>query len=72
MHAEQFTYTPYPQLDGDKETNESVYSNYPHPRPVAIEDLSSENKETLQSVSPVPEEGMWEGDCLLYVPHPTQ
>jgi hypothetical protein len=52
MHAEQFAYTPYPQLDGEKETNESVYRTYPHPPQVAIDDLSSENKEILQSVSP--------------------
>jgi hypothetical protein len=50
-HAEQFAYMPYPQLDGEKETNESVYRGYPHPPPVAIEDLSSENKEILHSVS---------------------
>jgi len=50
MHAEQFTYTPYPQLDGEKETNESVYQTYPHPPPVAIDDLSSENKQILQSI----------------------
>ena len=72
MHAEQFAYTPYPQLDGEKETNESVYHSYPHPPPVAIEELSSENKEILQSVSPTAEEGMWEGNCLLHISHPFQ
>ena len=65
MHAEQFAYMPYPQLDGEKETNEGVYRSYPHPPPVAIEDLSSENKEILHSVSPIPEERM-EG---LFPPH---
>jgi hypothetical protein len=67
MHAEQFAYTPYPQLDGGKETDESVYRSYPHPPPVAIEDLSSENKDVLHSVSPIPEEGMWEE--RLFPPH---
>jgi len=64
MHAEQFAYMPYPQLDGEKETNEGVYRSYPHPPPVAIEDLSSENKEILHSVSPIPEEGMWGGGAV--------
>jgi hypothetical protein len=67
IHAEQFAYTPYPQLDGEKEANEGVYRSYPHPPPVAIEDLSSENKEILHSVSPMLEEGMWEDG--LFPPH---
>jgi len=50
MHAEQFAYTPYPQMDGEKEHNESVYRSYPHPPPMAIDDLSSEDKEILQSI----------------------
>jgi hypothetical protein len=53
MHAEQLACTPYPQLDGEEEssTNESVYRNYPHPRPVTIEQLSAEDREILNSVS---------------------
>jgi len=69
MHAEQFDYAPYPQLDGEKENNEGVCRNYPHPAPVAIEDLSSEDKEILQSVSPVPEEGMQEEAVTVSSPH---
>lgn len=53
MHAGQVAYTPYPQLDGENEheTTEIVCRNYPHPPQVAIEDLSSEHKEILESVS---------------------
>lgn len=54
MHAGQVTsYTPYRQLDGENEheITEIVCRNYPHPQPVAIDDLSSEHKEILESVS---------------------
>ena len=73
MHAEQFARTPYPQMDGEKEHNERVYRTYPHPPPVAIEDLSSEDKEILQSVSIVSEEGgdAARGNCC-YPPHLTR
>lgn len=51
MHAEQpSTYTSYPQLDGEESTTESLYHNYPHPRPVAVEDLSFEDREILESI----------------------
>jgi len=51
MHAEQLAYMRYPQLDGEASfTNESVYRNYPHPRPVAIEDLSVKDREILNSI----------------------
>jgi len=65
MHAEQLAYTPYPQMDGEKERNESVYRNYPHPPPMAIDDLSSQDKEILQSVSIVSEEGGGEGGTAI-------
>jgi hypothetical protein len=68
MHAEQFTHTPYPQLDGEKEHNESVYRNYPHPPPMAIDDLSSEDKAILQSVSIVSEEGGGMGENCCHPP----
>lgn len=52
MHTEQSTtYTSYPQLDGEDSTTESSCHNYPQPRPVAIEDLSFEDREILESVS---------------------
>jgi len=53
MPAGQVSYTPYRQLDGENEheITEIVCRNYPHPQPVAIEDLSSEHKEVLESVS---------------------
>jgi hypothetical protein len=53
MHAGQVSYTPYQQLDGEteREMTEIVCRNYPHPQPVAIDDLSSEHKEILESVS---------------------
>jgi len=52
MHAGQVSYTPYQQLDGENEheITEIVCRNYPHPPPVAIEDLSSEHKEILESI----------------------
>lgn len=52
MHAGQVSYTPYRQLDGENEheITEIVCRNYPHPQPVAIEDLSSEHKEILESI----------------------
>jgi hypothetical protein len=53
MPAGQVSYTPYRQLDGENEheITEIVCRNYPHPQPVAIEDLSSEHKQILESVS---------------------
>ena len=53
MHAGQVSCTPYRQLDGEneREMTEIVCRNYPHPQPVAIDDLSSEHKEILESVS---------------------
>jgi hypothetical protein len=52
MHAVQLANTPYPQLGREESfTNESVYRNYPHPRPVAVEDLSIRDREILNSVS---------------------
>jgi hypothetical protein len=53
MHAGPVSYTPYRQLDGENEheITEIVCRNYPHPQPVAIDDLSSEHKEILESVS---------------------
>jgi len=52
MHAAgQVAYTPYPQLDGENEITEIVCRDYPHPKRVAIEELSSEDKEILESVS---------------------
>ena len=61
MHAEKLAYMPYPQLDGEaSSTNESMYRNYPHARPVAIEDLSVEDKEILNSVSLA-------GDSVIYM-----
>ena len=53
MHAGQVPYTPYRQLDGENEheITEIVCRNYPHPPPVAIDDLSYEHKEILESVS---------------------
>lgn len=55
MHAGQVPYTPYRQLDSENEheITEIVCRNYPHPQPVAIDDLSSEHKEILESVSTV-------------------
>ncbi|KAI9441539.1 hypothetical protein H4582DRAFT_2055423 [Lactarius indigo] len=51
MHTEQSTYTSYPQLDGEESImTESLCHNYPHPRPVAIEDLSFEDREILESI----------------------
>jgi hypothetical protein len=67
MHAEQLACTPHPHMDGEKE-HESVYRNYPHPPPMAIEDLSVADKEILQSVSIVSEEGEGGGNCC-YPPH---
>jgi hypothetical protein len=57
MHAGQVAYTPYPQLDGENEITEIVCRDYPHPKPVAIDDLSYEDKEVLESVSPSKREG---------------
>lgn len=53
MHTGQVAYTPYPQLDveNERQITEIVCRNYPHPPPVAIDDLSSEHKEILESVS---------------------
>ncbi len=52
MHTEQSTHTSYPQLDGEESiTTESLCHNYPQPRPVAIDDLSFEDREILESVS---------------------
>lgn len=67
MHAEQLACTPFPQMDGEKE-HESVYRNYPHPPPMAIEDLSVADKEILQSVSIVSEKGEGGGGKLLLSP----
>jgi len=50
MHAEKFADASYPQLDGEDSMDESVFRNYPHPAPVAIEDLSAENREVLESI----------------------
>jgi hypothetical protein len=61
MHAGQVAYTPYPQLDGENEITEIVCRNYPHPKRVAIEELSSDDKEVLESVSLY---GSKWGDCL--------
>ena len=72
MHAEKLAYTPYPHMDGEKEHNESVYRNYPHPPPMAIEDLSSEDKEILQSVSTVSEEGGTAAILRISLAHITQ
>jgi hypothetical protein len=57
MHAGQVAYTPYPQLDGENEITEIVCRDYPHPKPVAIQDLSSDDKEILESVSSILDEG---------------
>ena len=51
MHAGQVAYTPYPQLDGENETDEILCRNYPHPKRVAVQDLSSDDKDVLESVS---------------------
>jgi hypothetical protein len=53
MHAGQVSCPPYRQLDeeNEHEITEIVCRNYPHPQPVAIDDLSSEHKEILESVS---------------------
>jgi hypothetical protein len=53
MHNEQPTYTLYPQLDGEESATESICQNYPLPKPVAIEDLSEDDREILESVSTV-------------------
>jgi hypothetical protein len=77
MHAEQLAYMPYPQLDGEESsTNESVYRNYPHPRPVAIEDLSTTNREILNSVSEAFSMGIVSDSAVfpsaLYSPTPSR
>ena len=66
MHAAQVSYTPYRQLDGEneREITEIVCRDYPHPEPVAIEDLSSEHKEILESVSVCTGKGGGGTDCL--------
>lgn len=51
MHAGQDAYTTYPQLDGENEIAEIVCRDYPHPKRVAVDDLSSEDQEVLESVS---------------------
>ena len=51
MHTEQFTYTSNPQLDGEESTTETLCHSYPQPRPVAVEDLSFEDRKILESVS---------------------
>jgi len=55
MHAEEPAQTQYPQPVGENETKESaewVSRNYPHhPTPVAVDDLSTEDKRILDSVS---------------------
>lgn len=51
MHAGQDDYTTYPQLDGENDIAEIVCRDYPHPKPVTIDDLSLEHKEVLESVS---------------------
>ena len=63
MHTEQSTYTSYPQLDGEESTTETLYHSYPQARPVAIEDLSLEDREILESVS-----GGATGGLLLFPP----
>lgn len=50
MHTEQPTYTLYPQLDGEESATESICQNYPLPKPVAIEDLSEDDREILESI----------------------
>lgn len=50
MHTEQPAYTSYPQLDGEESAMESLCQNYPLPKPVAIEDLSLDDREILESV----------------------
>jgi hypothetical protein len=63
MHAGQVAaYTQYPQLDGENEITEMVCRDYPHPKRVAIEELSSEDKDILESVSLYGAEGG--DDCL--------
>lgn len=54
MHTEQPAYTSYPQLDGEESAMESLCQNYPLPKPVAIEDLSLDDREILESVCAVP------------------
>ena len=51
MHSGQVAYTPYPQLDGENEIDEIVCRDYPHPKRVAVQDLSYDDKEILESVS---------------------
>jgi len=50
MQTEQTTYTSYPQLDGAESTMESICQNYPTPKPVAVEDLSLDDREILESI----------------------
>jgi hypothetical protein len=72
MYAGQVAYTPYPQLDGENEheITEIVCRNYPHPKPVAIDDLSSEHKEILESVSLLYRRGGGGGgDCFHEFEH---
>lgn|SRR6266404_5752886 len=47
MHAEQSTCT----LDGEESTTESLFNIYPQLRPVAVEELSFEDRVILESVS---------------------
>lgn len=66
MHTEPSTYTSYPQLDGEESiTTEGLCHNYPHPRPVAIEDLSFEDREILESVSNPNATGFFSQGSLL-------
>ena len=53
MQSEQSTYTSYPQLDGEESATESsICQNYPIPKPMAIEELTEDDREILESVSP--------------------
>lgn len=52
MQSEQSTYTSYPNLDGEESATESsICQNYPIPKPMAIEELSEDDREILESVS---------------------
>jgi len=50
MHAEQSTYTSYPQMDGEESTTETLCHGYPQLKPVAVEDLSLDDREILESI----------------------
>ena len=54
MQTEQTTYTSYPQLDGEESATESLCQNYSLPKPVAVEDLSMDDREILESVCAIP------------------